>query len=196
MRLFEPLNSPSRITTAGLLLIVLSSLVVPVRVPARAWADTTAPDANECGLSNERDIEEEIEGQDAAEARSEAIDEAQSGPQTISREEYERLRQEFEQQVKPEYWKNKAATNPGNYSAEDLVKMRGGKGPKGSDGYTVELHHKQPLASGGSNDPSNLEEMTRTEHRLGENNRKNHPGRGCPGIFPPHQTTDERCVAE
>lgn len=39
----------------------------------------------------------------------------------------------------------------------------------------MELHHKTPLANGGTNDFDNLQPMTQTEHRRGENYLKNHP---------------------
>jgi hypothetical protein len=40
----------------------------------------------------------------------------------------------------------------------------------------MELHHETPLARGGSNSFDNMNPMTRTEHRLGENYSINHPG--------------------
>lgn len=52
--------------------------------------------------------------------------------------------------------------------------MRAGKAPIGADGVLMELHHIQPLCRGGSNTPGNLQEMTRTDHRLGGNYRVNH----------------------
>lgn len=45
------------------------------------------------------------------------------------------------------------------------------------DDDPLELHHKRPLAEGGSNARQNLVQMTRTEHRLGENYRRNHDQR-------------------
>lgn len=39
----------------------------------------------------------------------------------------------------------------------------------------MELHHVVPLSQGGTNDASNLKPMTQTEHRRGENYKKNHP---------------------
>jgi hypothetical protein len=86
-----------------------------------------------------------------------------------------RLRKEFESKVKPAYWKEKARSNPAGYSPDDLAKMRRGKPPMGSDGHPMELHHNQSLENMGSNDFSNLREMTRTDHRLGDNYRLNHP---------------------
>ncbi len=79
--------------------------------------------------------------------------------------------------VRAQYWKSEAATNPGAYSAENLARMKQGKPPIGEDGYPVELHHDPPLSQGGTNDPATLTPMTRTEHRLGGNYRRNHPPR-------------------
>lgn len=67
------------------------------------------------------------------------------------------------------YWKNEAQNNPSQYSEENLERMANGKPPIGSDGYPMELHHVNRTSSGGT------EAMTRTEHRLGENFKKNHP---------------------
>lgn len=111
------------------------------------------------------------------ESQSEQIDEANTDPGTVdvSGEELARLRKEFETITRPEYWKKRAAESPGGYLESDLERMRKGRGPIGSDGFPTELHHKNPLSRGGSNDRSNLEEMTRTCHRLGGNYRLNHP---------------------
>ncbi len=70
---------------------------------------------------------------------------------------------------------NEAAVNPQNYSASDLARMTNGKPPIGPDGFPEELHHTIPLVCGGSNDYSNLQRMSRTDHRLGGNYRTNHP---------------------
>jgi len=67
------------------------------------------------------------------------------------------------------YWKNEAQSNPSQYSEENLERMRQGKPPIGSDGYPMELHHTDRTQAGGT------EAMTRTEHRLGDNFKKNHP---------------------
>jgi RHS repeat-associated protein len=83
------------------------------------------------------------------------------------------LRSEFNG-VRSRYWKNEAASNPGQYSAADLARMEQGKAPIGNDGYPMELHHDPPLSQGGNNDPENLVPMTRTEHRLGGNYGLNH----------------------
>jgi hypothetical protein len=83
-------------------------------------------------------------------------------------------RSEFNR-IKPGFWKNEAAANPGAWSAENLARMKGGKAPIGSDGFPMELHHKTPLAEGGTNAFDNLSPLTRTDHRLGPNYKLNHP---------------------
>ncbi len=96
------------------------------------------------------------------------------GGRRISGEELERLRKEFDA-VKPRFWKHEASTRLGAYSPENIVRMKQGKPPIGSDGFPMELHHKVPLAEGGSNAFDNLVPLTRTEHRLGLNYKLNHP---------------------
>jgi hypothetical protein len=39
----------------------------------------------------------------------------------------------------------------------------------------MELHHRTPLAEGGTNAFENLSPLTRTDHRLGPNYKLNHP---------------------
>jgi len=85
------------------------------------------------------------------------------------------LRREFDNVVRPAFWKNEAATNAGAYSAANLATMRNGMAAIGADGFSMELHHITPLSSGGTNDLSNLQVMTRSDHRLGENYKKNYP---------------------
>jgi hypothetical protein len=77
--------------------------------------------------------------------------------------------------VRPNFWKHQAQTNADKYSESQLARMEKGKSPIGSDGYPMEIHHKQALEKGGSNEFSNLTPMTRSDHRLGENFKKNHP---------------------
>jgi RHS repeat-associated protein len=67
------------------------------------------------------------------------------------------------------FWKAEAKANPEKYSAANLAKMEKGKPPTGSDGHPMELHHVDRTQN------SPLEPMTRTDHRLGENFKKNHP---------------------
>jgi hypothetical protein len=52
-----------------------------------------------------------------------------------------------------------------------LPKHRGDP-PKGDDGKSLELHHR------GQNPNGPIDEMTQTEHRLGENFRNNHENTG------------------
>jgi hypothetical protein len=85
------------------------------------------------------------------------------------------LRAQFNKEVKPKYWMDEAAKNPGKYTADDLVWMGEGKAPIGNGGFPMEPHHKTMLSRGGSNDVDNLVGLTRTEHRPGENYAKNHP---------------------
>lgn len=92
----------------------------------------------------------------------------------VSGEELDSLRREF-RAVKARFWKHEAATRPEEYSPENLARMRAGQPPIGTDGHPMELHHKVPLAEGGTNTFDNLEIMTRTGHRLGPSYKKNHP---------------------
>lgn len=67
------------------------------------------------------------------------------------------------------FWRNEAAENPAAYGSGDLARMAKGKAPIGSDGHPMELHHVDRTQDGG------LVPLTRTDHRLGENYKKNHP---------------------
>jgi RHS repeat-associated protein len=67
------------------------------------------------------------------------------------------------------FWKAEAKNNPGKYSADDLARMEQGHPPIGPDGFPIELHHKDRTPSGG------LDPMSRTDHRLGDNYKLNHP---------------------
>jgi len=67
------------------------------------------------------------------------------------------------------FWKKEAKDNPGNYSPNNLKRMKQGKAPIGSDGHSIELHHIERTPQGGT------KPMTRTDHRLGQNYKKNHP---------------------
>jgi hypothetical protein len=55
---------------------------------------------------------------------------------------------------------------------DNLDKMSKGQAPTGTDGHPVELHHD------GQTQTSNLQEMTRTDHRLNGNFKKNHTNTG------------------
>ncbi len=68
-----------------------------------------------------------------------------------------------------QYWKAEAQQNGGNYGPEDLTKLQKGRAPTGPDGHPMELHHVDRTPEGG------LQPMSRTDHRLGENYKKNHP---------------------
>ena len=70
------------------------------------------------------------------------------------------------------YWKDEAAANSGKYSQENLERMKAGKPPIGPDGHPIELHHLDGTPGGG------VTPLTRTDHRLGPNFRKNHPWLG------------------
>ncbi|NNM88460.1 MAG: hypothetical protein HKL95_08065 [Phycisphaerae bacterium] len=67
------------------------------------------------------------------------------------------------------FWKAQAEKNPGKYSAADLARMKQGRAPLGPDGKLVELHHVDRTPEGG------VKPMSRTDHRLGGNHKKNHP---------------------
>jgi len=99
---------------------------------------------------------------------------AAAGGARVSGDALKAARAEFDR-VRPQFWKNEAASNSGRYSAENVNRMKQGKPPIGSDGHPMELHHGTPLSEGGSNAFDNLFPMTREEHRLGPNFRKNHP---------------------
>jgi RHS repeat-associated protein len=67
------------------------------------------------------------------------------------------------------FWKAEAEAHPEKYSPEDLARMRQGKPPIGKDGYPTELHHANRTQRGP------LQPLTRTDHRIGPNYKKNHP---------------------
>lgn len=63
----------------------------------------------------------------------------------------------------------------GNKLPDERIQSGPGKrgdAPIGDDGYPVELHHRGQTPDGP------LDEMTRTDHRLGDNYAKNHPNTG------------------
>lgn len=95
-------------------------------------------------------------------AVEESIDEGGNVP-PIDRSDFANKRSSF--------WKAEAESNPGRYgeSPENLARMKAGKAPIGDDGFSMELHHLE-----GTPD-SKLVPMTRTDHRLGDNFRLNHP---------------------
>lgn len=117
---------------------------------------------------------------DAVVTVSRSADVASSGRRVTS-EALTAARREFNAVTRPAFWKQEAARNAANYSPENLRRMAKGKAPIGPDGNPMELHHKKPLSQGGTNSFDNLEPLTRTQHRLGENFRKRHPN-GPPGL--------------
>lgn len=182
---------PYRKASCLFLLTALVSLLVPAvigrEVPYGASA-AFAEHENGCedeGASEASGIGTPTGLEEDPETESEKIDEAQNGPPRASKEHIDQTRKDFPQ-VRRQFWKNEAATNPGNYSPSDVARMQNGDPPIGGDGFPMELHHKLPIEWWGTNDPSNLEPMSRTDHRLGENYRKNHPNH-CPGITPKAQ---------
>lgn len=67
------------------------------------------------------------------------------------------------------YWKAESKTNADKYTSGDVARMQKGGAPTGSDGHPMELHHNNRTPEGG------VTPMTRTEHRLGDNYKRNHP---------------------
>jgi RHS repeat-associated protein len=92
----------------------------------------------------------------------------------LTGEALEKVRREFEA-MKPKAWIHEAARHPKKYTPEQLARMTKGRAPVGNDGFPMEIHHKQPLTNGGANSFDNFEFLTRTEHRLGEKFKENHP---------------------
>jgi RHS repeat-associated protein len=70
------------------------------------------------------------------------------------------------------FWKKEAQANPGKYSPADLARMRQGGAPTGPDGRSMELHHRDGSQQGP------LDPMSASDHRGGENYKKNHPWLG------------------
>jgi hypothetical protein len=70
--------------------------------------------------------------------------------------------------IREAFWKAEAEANGMAYSAEDLVRMKRGRAPIGPDGFPMELHHVDRTPEG------ELLPMSRTDHRLGGNYKKNH----------------------
>ena len=106
-------------------------------------------------------------------AAADAVGEGQKGTR-VTGDALKAARQEFNA-IKPKFWKREAAANMHAYSSEQIADMAKGNAPIGADGYRMELHHKTPLAEGGTNSFDNFNPMTRTDHRLGPNYKSNHP---------------------
>jgi RHS repeat-associated protein len=95
-------------------------------------------------------------------------------PKRVTGDALAKMRSEFNT-AKPQAWKEEAARNPQKYTKKQLAAMKKGEAPIGSDGFPMEIHHKTPLAEGGTNTMDNFDFLTRTDHRLGPNYKKNHP---------------------
>jgi hypothetical protein len=67
---------------------------------------------------------------------------------------------------------NGSSGKPYENTPENKEQMKQGNAPTGTDGKPVELHHEGQKPNGP------VKEMTRTEHRVGENFKKNHPNTG------------------
>jgi hypothetical protein len=77
--------------------------------------------------------------------------------------------------AKPQAWMDEAAANASKYTSGQLERMKKGLAPLGDDGFPMEIHHRIPIAEGGSNAFSNFEFLTQTLHRRGPNYKINHP---------------------
>lgn len=164
------LHRVSRTVCLALVILFSGAVALPP-----AFAESCCDETSSSGCVEQHPAASDAETQD------EALDESLTGDGsvTVSAEELAAKRREFENVTRPQYWKREAVDNPGQYSAEDLARMRAGNAPynhpsAGSDGYPIELHHDPPLSAGGTNDPSRLIPMTRTNPRLGGNYRLNH----------------------
>ncbi len=65
--------------------------------------------------------------------------------------------------------------NGGNRVSDDLISAppnKAGDAPIGNDGHPIELHHRDQTPDGP------IDELTRTDHRLGDNFKKNHANTG------------------
>ncbi len=71
--------------------------------------------------------------------------------------------------VRSRYWKNRASASNGEFSRENIARMKQGKAPVDFNPRTRqfesrELHHVIPQRAGGSNSPINLRELTPDQH--------------------------------
>ncbi len=71
--------------------------------------------------------------------------------------------------VRTKYWKNRAATSAGEFSKENIARMRKGKAlldynPRTGQYESRELHHVVPQRAGDGNDPLNLRELMPEQH--------------------------------
>lgn len=91
-------------------------------------------------------------------------------------EAYHKLRAEFDtKSYRMKMWRKEAELHADRYSQAQLDSIKSGKPPMGSDGKSMEIHHKIPLRNCGTNDFENLQFMTHTDHRGPGNYKKNHP---------------------
>ena len=67
------------------------------------------------------------------------------------------------------FWKQEAQDNGSKYSDANIGRMEKGKPPIGPDGHPTELDHTDRTMERG------VEMMSRSDHRLGENYKINHP---------------------
>jgi RHS repeat-associated protein len=76
---------------------------------------------------------------------------------------------------------------PYENTPQNKEQMKQGNAPTGADGHPVELHHEGQKPNGP------VKEMTRTEHRGGENFKKNHPNTGQkPSQINRHQAQQQK----
>jgi hypothetical protein len=71
--------------------------------------------------------------------------------------------------VRSRYWKNRASASNGEFSRENLARMKQGNAPLDYNSRTGkfeprELHHVEPQRAGGGNGPLNLRELTPDQH--------------------------------
>ncbi len=71
--------------------------------------------------------------------------------------------------VRSRYWKNRSTASNGEFSKENLARMRQGKAPMDYNSRTGkfeprELHHVTPQRAGGNNNPLNLRELSPDQH--------------------------------
>ncbi len=97
-----------------------------------------------------------------------------TAPNRITGDALAKMRKQFNA-VKPQAWIDEAAKNSHKYTPDQLSRMRAGQAPIGADGFPMEIHHRTPLAEGGGNVFDNFDFLTRTDHRLGPNYKRNHP---------------------
>jgi hypothetical protein len=71
--------------------------------------------------------------------------------------------------VRFRYWKARASASSGEFSRDNLARMKQGKAPLDFNSRTGkfesrELHHVNPQRAGGSNGPLNIRELTPDQH--------------------------------